>query len=126
MKRLSFLFLACLFLLTACGKASTLALSTSGQQTSTMITAVGIFQEYALPQNESGLMRPILDGQGQIWFGEMSRNYLGSFNPHTGKFWQQTPPNGKSGIMGIAVAPDNTIWFAEQYANYIGHYFPQT
>ncbi len=71
-------------------------------------------------------MRPVVDSQGRVWFGEMNRNYLGSFDPHTGQFWQQTPPGGKFGIMGIAVAPDDTIWFAEQYGDYIGHYFPKT
>ena len=71
-------------------------------------------------------MRPAIDEQGHLWFGEMSKNYLGSFDPQTEKFWQQTPPDGQSGIMGIATAPDGTIWFAEQYADYIGHYFPKT
>jgi len=88
--------------------------------------ATGKFQEFTLPQNDSGLMRPVIDAQGRLWFGEMSRNYLGSFDPRSGTFWQQTPPSGKWGIMGMAVAPDNTLWFAEQYANYIGHYFPQS
>jgi streptogramin lyase len=88
--------------------------------------AIGKFQEYALPQDKSGLMRPMVDKQDRLWFGEMNRNYLGSFDAKTGKFWQGTPPNGKSGIMGIVADPDGTIWFAEQYANYIGHYFPQT
>ncbi|MGH2508929.1 MAG: virginiamycin B lyase family protein, partial [Ktedonobacteraceae bacterium] len=81
---------------------------------------------FTLPQNDSGLMRPALDGQGHLWFGEMNRNYLGSFNAHNSTFWQQEPPRGQFGIMGIVAAPDNTIWFTEQYADYIGHYFPAT
>lgn len=122
-------------LLAACGNASTPASSTGGavvsstaqgQPATSAQMAIGRFQEFALPQNNSGLMRPAFDSRGRLWFGEMSRNYLGSFDPHTGKFWQETPPNGKSGIMGIATAPDDTIWFAEQYANYIGHYDPQS
>lgn len=104
------------------GPASTLA--APGQAGTPAQAATGKFQEFALPQSDSGLMRPVLDAQGRLWFGEMSRNYLGSFDPHSGKFWQQTPPHGKWGIMGMVVAPDDTIWFAEQYANYIGHYFP--
>ncbi len=86
--------------------------------------ATGKFQEFALPQKNNGLMRPALDAQGRLWFGEMNRNAVGSFDSHTGQFWQQTPPNGQAGIMGIATAPDHTIWFAEQNADYIGHYFP--
>jgi virginiamycin B lyase len=124
--------LACL--LTACGDAYTIPSDTGpidnsnpqSQPITPAQAATGKFQEYALPQNNSGLMRPALDSQGHVWFGEMSRNYLGSFDPQSGKFWQETPPNGQSGIMGLIAAPDDTIWFAEQYANYIGHYFPQT
>lgn len=130
-----FLFILLVCLLAACGNASPPASSTGSSSTSSTTQsqpapsshmAIGKFREFALPQNNSGLMRPAIDVHGRLWFGEMSRNYLGSFDPHTGKFWQQTPPNGKSGIMGIAAAPDDTIWFAEQYANYIGHYDPQS
>lgn len=128
-----FTLLTCL--LAACGDTYTptsdtngpiASITTQGQVTTSAQVATGKFQEFALPQNNSGLMRPTLDGQGRLWFGEMNRNYLGSFDPRTGKFWQQTPPHGKSGIMGLAAAPDNTIWFAEQYADYIGHYIPTT
>ncbi|MGH2510903.1 MAG: virginiamycin B lyase family protein, partial [Ktedonobacteraceae bacterium] len=125
-------------LLAACGNTS-LATTKTGTGTSGVpstlpnhqpntpaLMARGHFQEFALPQNNSGLMRPVSDAQGRIWFGEMTSNYLGSFDPQTGKFWQQTPPHGQWGIMGIAAAPDETIWFAEQYANYIGHFFPHT
>ncbi|GAC1657409.1 MAG: hypothetical protein NVS4B7_02820 [Ktedonobacteraceae bacterium] len=90
------------------------------------ITATGHFQEYSLPQTNSGLMRPTIDHEGRIWFGEMGHNYLATFDPRTQTFQQRTPPHGRNGIMGILVAPDDSIWFAEQYANYIGHYFPSS
>ena len=130
---LALTLLACL--LTACGDAYTTpsdlggpiaSPSTQSQATTPAQMARGTFQEFALPQDHSGLMRPAIDAQGRIWLGEMSRNYLGTFDPQSKKFWQGTPPNGKSGIMGIVAAPDNTIWFAEQYANYIGHFSPQS
>ncbi len=88
--------------------------------------ALGNFREYSLPQSHSGLMRPAIDHEGRLWFGEMGHNYLAVFDPRTQTFQQMTPPRGRSGIMGVAVAPDDTIWFAEQYANYIGHYFPSS
>jgi virginiamycin B lyase len=88
--------------------------------------AIGSFREYSLPQSNSGLMRPAIDHQGRLWFGEMGHNYLASFDPRTQTFQQMIPPHGRSGIMGVTVAPDNTIWFAEQYANYLGHYLPST
>jgi virginiamycin B lyase len=94
--------------------------------TTPSIMAIGVFQEYPLPNSNSGLMRPSIDHEGRLWFGEMGHNYLAVFDPKTEKFQQITPPRGRSGIMGVVVATDDTIWFAEQYANYIGHYFPAT
>lgn len=122
-----------LFLLTACSDRSTSAngsttTSELNQHPNTLqaLTGNGDFREYALPQNDSGMMRPAIDHEGRIWFGEMGHNYLSVFDPRTQKFEQMTPPEGQSGIMGVIVAPDDTIWFAEQYANYIGHYLPTT
>lgn len=131
-----FLFLLLLTLvLAACGDSFTSS-STNGstntpivhsQSTTTpSIEAAGSFREYPLPQINSGLMRPAIDHEGRIWFGEMGHNFLAVFDPHTQKFQQIKPPRGRSGIMGVEVASDDTIWFAEQYANYIGHYFPAT
>ena len=88
--------------------------------------AIGKFHEYSLPQSNSSLMRPAVDHEGRVWFGEMGHNFLAVFDPRTQTFKQMIPPDGQYGIMGVTVAPDDTIWFAEQYANYIGHYFPAT
>ncbi len=138
MKRPEFflcLLLILAFVIIACGDAYTpssdlggpVASPTVQQQVNTPVQVMqGKFQEFALPQGRSGLMRPAIDKDGYIWFGEMSRNYLGAFDPQSQQFWQQTPPGGKSGIMGIVVAPDDTIWFAEQYADYIGSFSPKT
>src|SRR5712692_980454 len=101
--------------------------TTSTQNASlAVITGKGTYREYPLPQTDSGMMRPAIDHEGRIWFGEMGHNYLAVFDPRTQQFQQMTPPHGRSGIMGIQVATDDTIWFAEQYADYIGHYFPTT
>jgi streptogramin lyase len=83
-------------------------------------------QEYSLPLANSGVMRPALDHEGRIWFGEMGHNYLAVFDPKTQNFQQITPPHGASGIMGMTVARDDTIWFAELDANYIGQYNAKT
>jgi len=138
MKRFIFLpilfFLALLF--NACGDSFTSTTSNVGPiesptvhsqpKTTPSIMASGTFHEYSLPQSNSGLMRPAIDHEGRIWFGEMGHNLLADFDPHTQKFQQITPPHGRSGIMSVVAAGDDTIWFAEQYANYIGHYFPAT
>jgi len=94
--------------------------------TSPALTATGEFQEYPLPQSDSQLMRPAIDHEGRLWFGEMGRNYLAVFDPRTRTFRQMTPPHGRFGVMSVQVASDDTIWFVEQYANYIGHYYPTT
>lgn len=128
---LAFASLLLLLLCSACAPPIT---SSTGLNPSTLpatppqaaTLATGDFQEYPLPQTHSGLMRPALDHQGRLWFGEMGQNYLAVFDTQSHTFEQMVPPHGAYGIMGIAVAEDNTIWFAEQYANYIGHYFPTT
>src|SRR5437016_5850620 len=128
-------FLCCLTLLTmflvACSSTSATSSSTAPASTKVVTTqiaktAIGSFREYPLPQANSGMMRPAIDREGRIWFGEMSLNRLAVFDPRTRTFQQMTPPQGRSGIMGVEVAPDDTIWFAEQYANYIGHHLPTT
>ncbi len=136
MKRLyGLLLLTLLVLLTACGDAFTPTTpvgpidspTTTSQPTTTpSMQATGKFQEYALPQDNSGMMRPAVDHEGRIWFGEMNRNFLAMFDPRTGTFMQIKPLHGAFGIMGIEVGPDDSIWYAEQYANYIGRYFPAT
>ncbi len=136
MKRFyALLLLALMVLLVGCGDAFTPTQpvgpidtpTASSQPTTTpSVLATGKFREYPLPQDNSGMMRPAIDREGRIWFGEMNHNFLAMFDPHTGAFTQITPLHGMSGIMGIAVGADDSIWYAEQYANYIGRYFPAT
>src|SRR6476620_7013356 len=122
-------FIAILLLSPPCGNLSqgeqNPMPASAPSQAETTPTTSGTFQEYPLPQPNSGLMRPAIDQQGRLWFGEMGHNFLTSFDPQTHIFQQITPPYGKAGIMGVTVAPDDTIWVAEQYANYIGHYNPE-
>lgn len=130
------ILLLLMFLCAACGDSFKQSNSSVGPidsptihtqpKTTSSMMASGTFQEYSLPLSNSGLMRPAIDHEGRIWFGEMGHNLLADFDPHTQKFQQMTPPHGRSGIMGVVVNSDDTIWFAEQYANYIGHYFPTT
>lgn len=58
--------------------------------------AIGSFQEYPLPQSDSGMMRPAIDHEGRIWFGEMNNNFLAYFDPRTHTFKQMIPPRENS------------------------------
>src|SRR2546423_15566326 len=60
------------------------------------IVGTGTFREYPLPQTDSGMMRPAIDHEGRIWFGEMGHNYLAVFDPRTEVFRQMTPPHGQN------------------------------
>src|SRR5690348_16336757 len=96
--------------LAGCGAASG-----PGQGSSTAlpytITTANI-RAFPMPKPQSGLMRPAVDSQGNIWFGEMTGNRLGRLNPHTGQVDEWTPPNADYGIMGIVVDAQDHIWFA--------------
>ena len=118
-----------LLLITACGSMTSTtsgSASPTNNRSNTHNKAIGNFREYSLPKTGSGLMRPVLDSKGRLWFGEMNHNFLTMFDTHTQTFVETTPPHGAYGVMGVVVAPDDTVWFAEQEANYIGHYFPDT
>lgn len=131
MRKINFFLVSlCLLLfITACegvNNSASYSLSSPKASDNAQSSAIESFQEYALPQTGSGMMRPAIDSKGRLWFGEMSHNFLAMFDPHTQTFTQITPPHGAYSIMGVVVASDDTVWFAEQDANYIGHYFPTT
>ncbi|HLI07407.1 MAG TPA: hypothetical protein VKV40_12630 [Ktedonobacteraceae bacterium] len=129
MKRLLSICYTLIFLsllLAACSGSGMQPAGSDNTATPSVSVITGNFQEYPLPQKNSALMRPAIDHEGRIWFGEMGKNYLANFDPRTQTFQQMTPPHGLDGIMGVEVAADDTVWFAEQTANYIGHYFPTT
>lgn len=123
--RLCCFIVVILFLFPACGNVSQAAPDVLPGSAETTPIDSNTIQEYPLPQANSGLMRPAIDQQDRLWFGEMGHNFLTSFDPQTQTFQQITPPRGQAGIMGVAVDTDDTIWVAEQYANYIGHYNPE-
>ncbi len=130
MKRLTLpiILILCLLLVSACSLNIPFLPTSSGAQGQHPLISISNphVTEYALPQRNSGIMRPAIDHEGRLWFGEMGINALASFDPHTRQFQQLYPPHGDAGIMGVIVAPDDTIWFAEQSANYIGQYNPRT
>jgi virginiamycin B lyase len=79
---------------------------------------------YTLSTANVGLMQLAVDGQGNVWVGEMNTNHLDRLNSRTGAVTRWTPPGGKYGIMTTAVDTQGKIWFAEQNANYIGRFDP--
>jgi virginiamycin B lyase len=80
---------------------------------------------YPFAQN-TGLMQPAIDSQGNIWVGEMYANQLARLNTHTGKITSWSVPHGSDGIMDVAVDKNDKVWYVEQGANYIGRFDPTT
>jgi virginiamycin B lyase len=79
-------------------------------------------QKFDLPTQNSGLMQPAVDREGNVWFGEMATNRLGELDPRTGKVSEWVPPNGRNNIMAITVDSSDHVWFTEQAGNYIGRF----
>src|SRR5260370_5497330 len=102
MKRLSFscsFILLSLFLVscssTSATPSSTTPTGTQTINTQTTITAtmaIGSFQEYPLPQSNSGVMRPAIHHQRRIRVGELGLNRLAVFDPRTPPLPHATPP----------------------------------
>ena len=107
---------------------------TAAQQTTPAPTSAGNgsqvrpaqAREFFLPDQQPGLMYPVLDAQGNLWVGEMSDNTLARLNTHTGAVASWTPPHGENNIMMAVEDKLGRIWFTEQAANYIGRFDPTT
>jgi virginiamycin B lyase len=107
------------------GRSST-AVTGVPERASTISASVRTAQVrmYSLSPSNAGVMLPAVDGQGNVWFGEMATNHLARLQPGSGAVTTWTPPNGESGIMGTAIDSRGNVWFTEQYANYIGRFDP--
>jgi virginiamycin B lyase len=81
---------------------------------------------YLLPGANPGLMNPVVDQRGRVWFGEMSLNKLAMLDPATGKVSSWTPPGGQYNIMNEVVDSKGGIWFTEEAANYLARFDPDT
>jgi streptogramin lyase len=81
---------------------------------------------YQVSQADAGLMPPVADQHGNLWFGEMSQNQLTQLDTTTGKLTNRSLPTGLSGIMNTAVDAQGNVWFANQITNNIGRFTPQT
>jgi len=80
---------------------------------------------YTVSTSNVGLMQLAVDGQGNVWVGEMNTNHLDRFNSRTGVVTRWTPPGGQYGLMATVVDEQGDVWFAEQNANYIGRFDPR-
>ncbi len=80
---------------------------------------------YTFARSNVGLMQPAVDGQGNVWVGEMHANRLGRLNARTGAVTSWTPPGAQYGIMATVVDAAGNAWFTEQNANYIGRFDPR-
>ena len=83
-----------------------------------------VVHTYSVFPSNAGLMLPVVDGQGFVWFGEMETNHLARLDPRTGAVKTWTPPGGEYGIMTNVTDRQGKVWFTEQNANYIAVFDP--
>lgn len=83
-------------------------------------------QIYPAGDPRASLMQPVLDREGNIWFGEMRANKLARLDPRTGKITEWQAPGGRYGLMSTTLGPDGMLWFAEEDAGFIGRFDPNT
>lgn len=125
------------FLLSSAGNALSQSPQTARQRPSPTATGAapsglpsGVLaaqvKSYPVAPDNAGLMQPAVDGQGNIWFGEMATNKLARLNPSTGTVDTWQPPNGRYNVMAVAIDAHGAVWFTEQAANYIGRFDPAT
>lgn len=104
--------------------ASAGAKTSAGSNGVLVKTQLASEQVYKLPNGQAGIMWPVVDAHGDVWFGEMTTNHLARLDPHTGTVTEWTPPNGNFGIMQVLADGNGNIWFAEDGSNYIGEFNP--
>ena len=85
-----------------------------------------VTRNFMLGGQDAGVMQPAVDGQGNVWFGEMNLNKLARLDPSTGKVSEWQPPNGEHNVMATAIDAHGDVWFTEQAADYIGCFDPAT
>ena len=125
----TFATIALIFVVLATRGTSTPGTTSAGCGTTTATSVQhvqGSFTEFAMPHPQSDLMSPTVDGEGNIWVGEMGANRLGRLDPTTGTITEWRPPQGHGGIMGMVVDGQGAIWYAEEAGNYISHFTPGT
>ncbi|MEO7000819.1 MAG: hypothetical protein ABI068_03365 [Ktedonobacterales bacterium] len=107
-------------------QATSTTASTTASTSGSPQTRPAQAKEFFLPDQQPGLMYPVLDAQGNLWMGEMSDNALARLNTHTGVVTTWAPPHGENNIMITVIDSQGRVWFTEQAANYIGRFDPAT
>jgi virginiamycin B lyase len=120
--------LACLLvalLLTQLGSLPTRKVTPIASPTvSSGIAQTARVREYKVAP-DAGLMQPSVDGDGNVWVGEMGTNHLTRIEASSGAVTSWTPPGGQYNIMATAADKQGNVWFTEQAANYIGRFDPR-
>ncbi|HEY1387469.1 MAG TPA: hypothetical protein VGF38_02905 [Ktedonobacterales bacterium] len=81
---------------------------------------------YPTTDPRASLMQPVVDREGQVWFGEMRANKLARLDLRSGEVREWDHPGGRFGLMMSTLGPDGAVWFTEENSGYIGRFDPTT
>ncbi len=89
-----------------------------------------IITEYDLPRPEALPHDAMADAQGMLWYSDFGSQYLGKFDPKTGKITEYPVPlmemKEPKGALDLELDRDENIWLGTMYQGVIARFDPKT
>ena len=89
-----------------------------------------IITEYDLPRPEALPHDAMADPQGMLWYSDFGSQYLGKFDPKTGKITEYPVPlmeaKEPKGALDLELDRDENIWLGTMYQGVIARFDPKT
>ncbi|PYS55805.1 MAG: hypothetical protein DMG13_02455 [Acidobacteria bacterium] len=89
-----------------------------------------IITEYDLPRPEAMPHDAMADPQGMLWYSDFGSQYLGKFDPKTGKTTEYPVPlmeaKEPKGALDVALDREGNVWLGTMYQGVIARFDPKT